>query len=218
MKIQMQYPNISGNQLCDGRVHIINPSSLNRIEDFDLYLLDYFDETFGCYCTTVLIKTKTGFKKIPLLDYDLLFRMLENNQLNLIPVDLMEIILNNRNLFINAETPKKDISVPLTQTRACIIIYIGKDGSLYTKINGKVERINAEQLSAIMQKYDIEWRYLENNMKASPDAINRSINRHLGHQPGLSVKERYNFGDIRHYTVSFEYTDSRGFRRSNSSV
>ena len=216
MKIQMQYPVIKENYLCDGSVHIINPLALRRIENGDLYLLDYFDESYECNCTTILIKTKEGFKKIPLLDYDLLYEMIENDQLDLLPVSIYEITMINRNLFIKTEPPQENISITLA--RAAIIIYIGKDGNLYTKINGEIQRIDAQQLSAIMEQYDIEWRYLNNNELVSPDAINTIINNYLGYQPGLTVKEKYKYGDIRHYIVSFEYIDSNGFRRGNSSI
>ncbi len=218
MNLQMQYPSIQGNQLCDGRVHSINATALNRIDGFELYLLDYFDEVYACDCSTVLVKKDGCFKKIPLLDYDLLFSMLDKEQLDLIPVQLSEIMRNNANLFIAAEPPRQDISVPLTQARRAIVIYIANDGTLYVNVGNGFERITADQLSAFMQGYDIEWRYKESNELASPEDIDIAINNHLGHQDGLSVKERYHFGNIRHYSVGYSKVDENGNIRGNYSI
>ena len=43
--IKMQYPNINNNSLCDGEIHDIVPYCIYGIENLEIFLLKYYDET-----------------------------------------------------------------------------------------------------------------------------------------------------------------------------
>lgn len=208
MFFRMQYPKIKDNNLCDGRIHCIRPTNLYRIEDFELYYFEYFDEEYSSNCFTILINDQDGFKKMPLLNYDLLYQMLETQALTLTPVSINELFVNNRNGFINAVKPELDITYPLAQARAAIIIYIDEMGNLWIKNQNKYQKITSEQLSMLMQKYDIEWRMLNNDSLASDALVNSCLNKNFPRYDGLSFKEKYRIDDICHYSVCYTYQDS----------
>ena len=226
--IRLKYPNIDGNSLCDGRIHNITPYSISRIEDLELYIMDYFDESIQNECSTILSKNPNGvIEKIPLLDYDLLFDMVYNNQLRLTEEDPFIFLINYKepNTYINNRKPLKDFGECLTQARAAIILYIDSNGNIYYKDGSNLIKVTGEQLLQIMQLYDIEWHRKETNELASKEEIESAINNatrglvtHEPHSNGVSYEERYNIGNIHHYTVGYQYKDVKGFTRFNSSV
>ena len=227
--LRLQYPNIRGNSLCDGRVHNITPYTVSRIEDLELFLLEYYDESMACDCTTILLRRPDGsLCKIPLKDYDLLFEMIGNNILRLTDEDLFVFFAtyySKRDSFIPAEAPVKDFHECLTQARAAIILYIDANKNIYYRKGLTYVRVNADLLLQLMQAYDIEWHRKETKRLASQSEIDAAIHNTLGHRlkeerhdDGLSYEERYKIDNIHHYSVSYQYTDSKGFKRGSSSI
>lgn len=227
--IRMQYPNINGNSLCDGRIHNITPYGISRIEDLEIFLMEYFDETRGCECSTILYRMPNGeISKIPLLDYDLLFNMINNGELRLTPEDLYAFFAryySNSRSCISAQQPVKDFHQCLAQARAAIILYIDNNGNIYYKDGNNFVKVDGNLLSQLMQAYDIEWHRKETNALASKSEIDSAIYKTMGHMlkhdrhdDGLSFEERYKIGNIHHYSVSYQYTDDRGFKRGSSSI
>lgn len=209
MKIQMQYPDIKGNKIYDGKTHTIKPKTLSQIENFELYLLDYFDEDYSCDCSTILIKNET-IQNIPLLNYDLLYDMIEEEKLNLTPVDIFEIIIKQENSTIclasaALQRPPRDIMSILRQVRKVIIIYIDDQGKLWINVGNGYERINSKQLLAIMQRYDIEWRNKTDNSLATQEKIDIVLSIYLGQPDGFVIKEKYNSENIHHYSIERYY-------------
>lgn len=222
--IKMQYPNIKGNSLCDGKTHIITPHRISRIEDFDIFLMEYYDETMGCQCSTILLRTSNGeLIKIPLLDYNLLFNMIKNGELRLTPEDLSIFFIKGN--YIKTREPVKDFRQCLAQARAAIILYIDENGNIYYKDSNSFGIIDGNTLSRLMQAYDIEWHRKETNALASNSEIDNAIHKTMGHMlkhdryaDGLSYEERYKIGNIHHYTIGYQYTDDKGFKRGSSSI
>ena len=224
---RMQYPNINGNDLCDGQIHNISPYAVSQIEDLELFLLEYYDENYSCNCTTILHRTNTGIKKIPLLNYDLLFEMIDSGKIKLEPVDLHNFMLDNgkNDPTIQTEKPVKDFHQCLTQTRATIILYIDTNRNIYYKNGNNFVRVDGYLLSQLMQNYDIEWHRKETNALASKNEIDDAIYKTMGHMlkrdrydDGLSFEERYKINNIHHYSVNYQYTDDKGFKRGSFSI
>jgi len=227
--IKMKYPNIDNNSLCDGRVHEITPYNISRIEDLEIYLMSYFDETMNCEAITILSKLPNGdINKLPLLDYDLLYDMINSGKIRLTEEDLFTFFakyISNPKDPINFKKPFKDFNQCLTAVRAAIILYIGIDGCIYYKSENKYIKIDGNTLSKIMQLYDIEWHRTAPDSLASKSEIEYAINNTMGHMlkkdpydDGLSCEERYSIGNIHHYTIGYQYKDLNGLTRYNSSV
>lgn len=218
--IRMQYPNINGNPLCDGRIHQITPHSLSRIEDLDLFLLSYYDETCNCDCYTVLYRTPNGeIRKIPLLDYNYLFKIINNNWVKLTPENMRSFFDRiSSSDYIRSEKPIENFQRALTQTRAAIILYVDETGNIYLKKGNSFSLVSAIMLSEIMQRYDIEWHRKETDTMAPQNIVNGAIGRMFRQLDDISCKERYRIGDIHHYSVGYRYTDTNGHRKGNSSV
>lgn len=219
--MKMQYPNTEGN------TKVINPVKLNKIEEFDLYLLEYIDESKKCECSTILYKTNDGFKPLPLLNHNLLLTLIENNKVNLTPINPYEIMINPDDSFIdvenqilinpddsflNKQTSQKNITAPTYNKREAIIIYIDENNRLW--LNNR--SIKNEDLCEIMQLYDIEWRKTIDNQLASDNEIEKVIN--VIRETGVIIEEKYRFGDVRHYRVAYYYKTASGSIRGNTSV
>ena len=87
MTIRMQYPNISGNPVCDGTVHQIEPIRLRRVIGLPLMVLEYLDRKIGAQCITIISVDAQGFHKVPLLGYNEFFEILSNDEW-LEPIDI----------------------------------------------------------------------------------------------------------------------------------
>ena len=69
MKIQIEYPLIFGNDLCDGTWHDATVEELYLVGTGPFYLLKYFDEKYEEECLAVLLRSGKNFRKAPLVDY-----------------------------------------------------------------------------------------------------------------------------------------------------
>lgn len=227
--IKMEYPNIKDNDLCDGKIHDIIPLNIDRIENSELYLLEYYDRTKKCNGVTILYKAYNGeITKIPLLSYDLLFYLIDNKKIDLSYEDLGLLYdydyTNRPNQYIKANQPLKDFQECLALARAAIILYIDANGNIYLKNENKFVKVDDDLLLKIMQQYDIEWHDKETNALASQKEIDYAIQKTIGHlltperEDGLSYEERYKIGNIHHYTVSYQYTYGDGSKKFHNSI
>lgn len=229
-RIRMQYPNIKGNLLCDGEIHDVIPLRVSKIENSGFFLLEYVDKSVGSSCITILRKMPNGeISKIPLLSYDSLQEAIKNGKLKLTEVDLNDFFVDyysNPKIFINAKRPFENFeqclnsTINLTQTRKAILLFIDKFGDIYCKYE-----VDGNLLLKFMERYDIEWRKLETNSLAFQTQIDYAIRKTLGHiiktephSDGISYEEKYAYGNIHHYTVSYQYSDELGFKRGSSSI
>lgn len=115
--INMEYPYIEGNSLCDGQKHIIIPTKIYQIENYDIYYMKYLDINKKKYCFTILNKTLDGeLEKIPLLDYKSLSTMINKKEIELkkLSNNDVNILFNkyksNSSMFIKAQNPVKDFT------------------------------------------------------------------------------------------------------------
>ena len=222
--LEMQYPYIEGNILCDGRVHRITPHTVFRIEDLELYLVNYFDETLRTECTTIVQRNRNGeLVKVPLIDYDSLTNMMRTGRLRLTEVPANELFAEYfSGRRIETLKPVKDFPQCLTQARAAIILYIDNFGNVYMKVDGHFVLLGGAELMKVMESYDIEWHMLVPDVPAPTSLINIAISKTTSgyiaenskaNGDGIGYEERYAFGNIHHYSVHSQYTDANGFTR-----
>ena len=222
--LEMQYPYIEGNIICDGRVHRITPRTVFRIEDLELYLLNYFDETLRTECTTIVQRNRNGeLVKVPLIDYDSVTNMMRTGRLRLTEVPVNELFAEYfSGRRIETLKPVKDFPQCLTQARAVIILYIDNMGNIYMKTDGQWHLLSGEALMKIMESYDIEWHMLVPDTLAPPSLVNIAVSRTAAgyiaentkvNGDGIGYEERYAIGNAHHYSVHSKYTDANGFTR-----
>ena len=73
-EIQMEYPNIEGNNLCDGTWHRISVLRLWYVVSCsNLLVMEYADHKHEMQCITILVCTSNGIMKAPLIDYSELY-------------------------------------------------------------------------------------------------------------------------------------------------
>lgn len=79
--IRMQYPNdtTGTNPAYDGQIHNIQPTSIRKLPIAgNFYVMEYFDENIQSNFVTVITSMNGTLYKVPLDDYDELFRYLDN--------------------------------------------------------------------------------------------------------------------------------------------
>ena len=204
MKNKIKYPNIPGNHLCDGKIHSIKINRMFRIDNYNLFVLEYYD--FDHRCNLI---NNGGFILHPI----------ELRKID-IPNTLARLKLPPIPPVIYNVKPVKDIYRCLTIARALIILYIDSEGNIYTILDGKRNLINSTDLLNIMEEYDIEWRELETNTLASKERINTALNIYNPRIPGLSFEGRgaYDRKGAMHYTVSNDIEIEQGVHRIHSSI
>lgn len=63
--LQMEYPNIAGNPLCDGEWHRITVLRLWYVVSCSsLLVMEYDDHNHGMQCVTVLVRTPNGIIRL----------------------------------------------------------------------------------------------------------------------------------------------------------
>ena len=216
--IKMKYPNIKGDNINDGKIHTITPFNILKIEDLDLYIMVYFDETK--YDERVTILDKINDKEIlniPVLNYKKIFDIILNEKMNLLQVDTYDFLSNytpdNKDEnYIKSTEMVKSLYDCLEQARTPIILYIdSKKDIFYYKDNKIYKNVPGNMLIKIMQLYDIEWRNISKDKITSKKDITEAIDNALGlmlvtsnHDNNLSVNERYEINDKHHYTVTYQ--------------
>ena len=70
MIIKMKYPKDSKNKNFDGKIHDINPTRLVKINNSNIFILDYDDITLNKRMYTVLINIDNKLYKLPLKNYN----------------------------------------------------------------------------------------------------------------------------------------------------
>ena len=229
MKNKIKYPNIPGNHLCDGKIHSIKINRMFRIDNYNLFVLEYYDFDHRCNVNTILTIIDGKYYKVPLSNYDEYYNLINNGGFILHPIELRKIDIPNTlarlklppipPVIYNVK-PVKDIYRCLTIARALIILYIDSEGNIYTILDGKRNLINSTDLLNIMEEYDIEWRELETNTLASKERINTALNIYNPRIPGLSFEGRgaYDRKGAMHYTVSNDIEIEQGVHRIHSSI
>lgn len=75
-ELNLQYPYIPGNQLCDGTWHQISVTGVWRLANSPhTFIMEYLDRNYNVSCLTVLIRTTSGLQKAPLISYEGIHRM-----------------------------------------------------------------------------------------------------------------------------------------------
>lgn len=159
MRIIMKYPFISGNTLCDGTRHVINPQQIHSfvIGDIEMFILTYMDEKEGTICETILRQNGSKFIKVPLRSYDEFKERIANGTIKLKPVDLSILDnvfnintdepVNNIDSLINSSKEenfmesqlqdysikKPEVQIAGPKKRGLVPIYIDETGNMYTR-------------------------------------------------------------------------------------
>lgn len=202
MTIRIKYPYIPGNNLCDGTVHQIEPIRLCRIIGLPLLLLEYFDQKVEAQCITIILVDNQGFHKVPLLGYDELFEIL-NNEEWLEPIDIgilpdiigankpardwPELILAslagspppNDPLILCAaaggDTPRQPFYHYLP-SREVITLYIDGETVMrreYDRVGHIIfPTVSYDSLCKLLDEYDIIWRHIDETLVKEEDEIN----------------------------------------------
>ena len=118
-QIRLEYPYESGNELWDGKEHVITPNDLLefQINGNIYYVMPYRDETYNedDVITILSLDENGNFVKSPLDDYSRLSELLNNVELSPVDIDLLpdEIPLGNRieiDTLINPNKKESDYS------------------------------------------------------------------------------------------------------------
>lgn len=118
-QIRLEYPYESGNDLWDGKEHVIIPNDLFefQINGNTYYVMPYRDETYNedDVITILSLDENGNFVKSPLDDYSRLNELLNNVELSPVDIDLLpdEIPLGNRieiDTLINPNKKENDYS------------------------------------------------------------------------------------------------------------
>ena len=86
---KIQFPTSDTNPYWDGKEHNVIPMNLARINESDYYYMDGYDIGFGLNMMTLLRGTGSGFKKVPLDNYDEFGILVSSLNLEFLPPNLV---------------------------------------------------------------------------------------------------------------------------------
>lgn len=186
--MKMHYPKIAGNKIYDGKIHEIEPTKLNKINDYELYLLDYYDEKYQRECSTILEKSGKGFKKVSLLDYNLFLEMLTNGNLTITEHNLLDFENQQKEILIESLEPKKNFSEYkyLHKGKKSIILLIDK--KLDILFEGIV--LDGKTIFKFIEEYNIEWMvdYTDKIERAPQELVNAALEKYRLNEYQISEK------------------------------
>ena len=201
MTMRMKYPYISGNDICDGTVHLIEPIKLNRIVGLPLLLFDYYDYDYGTNCVTVILVDELGFHKAPLLEYGELFETLElaecleSIDIKILPdmieanrpaLDWPDLVATCPSYLSSPDSPPQfgfpigaDLFNPSpdlcrSRPRGIITLYINGKTVMY-RHSDTFQMISYDSLRRFFDEYDIIWRYTDGTLVKDRSEINANL-------------------------------------------
>lgn len=202
--MKMLYPKIEGNKIYDGKEHTIDPTKLNQIDGYELYLLDYYDEKYKRDCTTILEKSDEGFKKVSLLNYDLLLKMISNKELTLTKRDLSILGYAEDEIIIPSLEPKKDFKQYLYnyryQQKELKILYIDEWFRIWETRGHENTPISREKFFYFQSKYTINWRNRRDDTPALSEQIEIATSKYYEHPNELESLKDYFYNDGNYYS------------------